>query len=143
LLTPEIRSCYYARTSLKGLAQQYYRYGLGKPRVIRRHPKASSMRPLVPFALVTTLLVTGLPSVLSPVLLLAFLCVLFSYLAASLLVSLSICARHGWRHVLVLMVAFACMHFAYGFGFLVGVLRSVPRPLVRLVEPCDDRVSSI
>ena len=124
LLTPEIRSRYYARASLKGLWQQYYRYGLGKVRVIKMHPRASSMRPYVPFTLVATLLITGLPSVLSHVFLLLFLCVLSSYLAASLLASMMTCARYGWKYLPLLPATFACLHFAYGFGFLIGVLKS-------------------
>jgi GT2 family glycosyltransferase len=141
-LTPDIQSCYYARASFKGLVQQYYRYGLGKVRVIKRHPQASSMRPYVPFALVTTLLVTGMTSLLNPVFLLLFLCVLSSYLAASLLVTLAICARSGWRYLPLLPVAFACLHFAYGFGFLIGALKSLQGSQRRPYGPTDQSASS-
>jgi hypothetical protein len=81
------------------------------------------VRHFVPFAFVSTLLVSGLLGLFSPVLQGVFRLVLGTYLAVSLLFSLRISARDGWMHLPVLPAAFACLHFSYGLGFLVGLLR--------------------
>ena len=124
-LTPAIESYYHTRRSLPRLWEQYFRYGLGKVSVIQRHPQAAMLRHFVPFAFVSTLLGSGVLGLFSPVLLRVCLLVLASYLAASLLFSLRISARNGWEHLPVLPAAFACLHFSYGLGFLVGLLRLV------------------
>jgi GT2 family glycosyltransferase len=124
-LTPAIKSFYHCRTSLGQLWKQYFRYGFGKVRVIQRHPEATMIRHFVPFTFVSTLLVSGLLGTLNPIFLWLFLSVLASYLIVSFLFSLRISARNGWKHLPVLPVAFACLHFSYGLGFLVGLLRLV------------------
>jgi GT2 family glycosyltransferase len=121
-LTPAIRSFYHTRTSLRQLWKQYYRYGFGKVKVIRKHPTAASIRHFVPFIFVSTLLVGGLLGAFNPVLLWPFLSVLVAYLAVSFLCSLSISARNGWQYLPVLPAVFACLHFGYGLGSLVGLL---------------------
>lgn len=122
-LTPAIVSFYYTRTSLRQLWEQYFRYGLGKVGVIRRHPQAAMVRHFVPGALVSTLLASSLLGLLSPPLRWVFGLVLAGYLAISLLFSTCISARHGWRHLPFLPAAFACLHFGYGLGFLAGLPR--------------------
>jgi GT2 family glycosyltransferase len=124
-LTPEIESFYHSRTSLGQLWRQYFHYGYGKVRVIQRHPQAAMVRHFVPFAFVSTLLVSGLLGLFSSVFLRVFLLVLGSYLAVSLLFALRISATNGWRHLPVLPAAFACLHFGYGLGFMAGLLSLV------------------
>jgi GT2 family glycosyltransferase len=121
-LTPAIKSFYHTRTSLRQLWQQYFRYGQGKVRVIQRHPRAAMIRHFVPFAFVSTVLVVGLLGLVRPSFLSVCLVVLAVYGGASLLFSLGISARRGWRHLPVLPAAFACLHFGYGLGFLAGLL---------------------
>ena len=45
------------------------------------------------------------------------------YLGFSIGFSLGLAKQHGWGHMFRLPLAFACMHFAYGLGFLSGLLR--------------------
>jgi len=127
-LTPAIKSFYHTKMSLRQLSKQYFRYALGKVRVIQRHPEVASIRPFVPFTLVSVLLISGPLGMLSPVFLWAFLSLLASYLTVSLLFSLRISARNGWKYLSVLPVVFACLHFSYGLGFLIGLLRLGVRP---------------
>jgi GT2 family glycosyltransferase len=127
-LTPAIKSFYYTRMSLRQLWKQYFRYGLGKVRVMQRHPKVVSIRPLVPFTFVSTLLLSGLLGTLNPIFLWLFLSVLTSYLAVSFLFSIRISARNGWKHLPVLPAAFACLHFSYGLGMYGGLLNLVMKP---------------
>jgi cellulose synthase/poly-beta-1,6-N-acetylglucosamine synthase-like glycosyltransferase len=121
-LTPAIRSFYHTRTSLSQLWQQYFRYGQGKVRVIQRHPRAAMIRHLVPFAFVSTVLVSGLLGLYRASMLRVCLIVLAVYAGASLLFSLRISARNGWMYLPLLPAAFACLHFGYGLGFVAGLL---------------------
>lgn len=133
-LTPEIESFYHSRTSLKQLWQQYFQYGYGKSRVIQRHPQAAMVRHFVPFVFVSTLLVSGLLGLFSPILQWEFWLVLGSYLAVSLLFSLRISATSGWHHLPVLPAAFACLHFGYGLGFMAGLLTLLGKSARRLLR---------
>jgi len=45
------------------------------------------------------------------------------YLLASSLASLRIASQRGWRYAPLLPLAFACLHTAYGLGFLGSLLR--------------------
>ncbi len=47
-LDPRIRSTYFARPNLKALAQQYWRYGYWKWRMLRRYPKTLRWRQALP-----------------------------------------------------------------------------------------------
>ncbi len=123
LLTPAIKSYYHIRSTLRQLWQQYYRYGLGKVRVIQRHPHVAMTRQFVPFFFVASLLVSGLLGLLDPMWWRLGLVVLGSYVATSLLFSLYIASKSGWRYLPLLPVTFACLHLSYGLGFWVGLLR--------------------
>ncbi len=123
LLTPAIRSTYYARQTYFELARQYFGYGQAKVVVLSRHPKRTRLRQLVPSAFVVALVAT---------LALAFFGGMFAmplgvlwggYFVASFAVAAVIASKHGWRQVIRLPAAFACMHVAYGLGFLSGLLR--------------------
>jgi hypothetical protein len=50
-----------------------------------------------------------------------------AYVFAALSASVSVARRHGWRHLPLLPVAFAAMHFGYGGGFLTGLVRFASR----------------
>jgi GT2 family glycosyltransferase len=136
-LTPAIKSVYHTRTSLGQLWKQYFRYGLGKVRVIQRHPEAAMIRHFVPFTLISTLLVSGLLGTLNPIFLRLFLSVLTSYLGVSFLFSLRISAKNVWKHLPVLPAAFACLHFSYGLGFLAGLLRLVGESMRSYCGKCS------
>ena len=123
LLTPAIRSTYYARRSYWELARQYVGYGQAKVVVLSRHPRRTRLRQLAPSAFVLGLLVTAIVALFGGLLVLPLAVLTGSYIAASLAVSIVIARRHGWRRLLRLPFAFACMHFAYGIGFISGLVR--------------------
>lgn len=130
LLTPAISSTYYARRGYWELARQYFGYGQAKVVVLSRHPRQARLRQLVPSAFVVALVASAIAAFFGGLLVLPLAIVSGAYLAASLGASLVLARRHGWRHLLRLPVAFACMHIAYGLGFLSGLLRrSVGQPV--------------
>ena len=124
-LTPAIKSFYYSRASLRALWRQYFNYGFGKVRVVRKHPSSVRFRHLIPALFVASLILGALLAFLSPLfaLLLAFM--VGSYLALSLLFSLRIASKKGLQYLPILPLAFACLHIAYGAGFLTGLVRFV------------------
>lgn len=119
-LDPAIRSTYHSRATLRALAQQYYAYGYWKVRVIQKHGRPASLRHLVPIVFVAALLLTALLSAVmrSPV---PLGVVLVPYLAVALATSFSIARATQWGYLLLLPLAFATMHLAYGWGFMMGL----------------------
>ena len=123
LLTPSIRSTYYARRTFWELARQYFGYGQAKVVVLTRHPRRTRLRQLVPSAFVLAALASVVVAFFGGLLVLPLAVLAGAYVAASVGASLVVARRHGWRHLLRLPPAFAGMHLAYGLGFLSGLLR--------------------
>ena len=59
VLDPRIKSTYFARPTLRALAEQYFRYGWWKAQMLRAHPKSLRWRQAVPAAFVATILGLG------------------------------------------------------------------------------------
>ncbi len=123
LLTPAIRSTYYARRSYWELLRQYFGYGQAKVVVLSRHPRRTRLRQLVPSFFVLALLAAVLVALFGGLFTVGIAALGGAYVLASLGASLAIAHRRGWRHVWRLPLAFACMHVAYGLGFIVGLIR--------------------
>jgi succinoglycan biosynthesis protein ExoA len=122
-LTPAIRSFYYGRGSFGALCRQYFRYGLGKVRVVARHPNQARLRHLIPGLFVASLILCAFLSLFSPWFALLLAVIVGGYVLVSILASVLVAARQGWRYLPLLPPAFACLHLSYGAGFLVGVGR--------------------
>jgi succinoglycan biosynthesis protein ExoA len=130
LLTPVIRPTYYARHTYFGLMRQYFGYGQAKVVVLSRHPKRTRLRQLIPSAFIVALVASLVLAFFGGVFTLPLGFLWGGYLLASLAVAAVLARRHGFRHLVRLPVAFACMHIAYGLGFLCGLLRrSVGAPV--------------
>ncbi len=120
-LDPSIRSIYYSRSSLKGLWQQYFEYGLYKVRVIQKRGAVPSLRHLVPAGFVLAFafsiilaIITSQPfwslSVIGP------------YSLANIAASFW-AGRKDWATLPLLPVTFVILHGSYGLGFLWGFWR--------------------
>ena len=124
VLSPEIRSTYFCRDSLDGLARQYWRYGLAKAAVLGRHPRRLRARHLIPSALVVALgggtLLTLLDRRFGWIPALAG----GAYAAAAGLASWRIASKGNGQEARYLPAAFACIHLPAGAGFLVGLIRT-------------------
>ncbi len=124
LLTPEIGSVYYARPSFDALARQYWRYGIAKATVLRKHPGRLRWRHLVPSALVLTLAISQALAPFDRRFGRVFGLVAGAYAIFCALAALRIAAsgRH-WRLLPLIPLAFPCMHLPAGAGLLYGFLR--------------------
>ncbi|MCP3981353.1 MAG: glycosyltransferase family 2 protein [bacterium] len=113
---------YYARNSPRALFKQLFRYGFGRYRYLRRHPRRTSPGQLVPAALVAgfaalPLLIWLLPPIgwIDLGLVSLYLLAVFASAAAAL--------RHGVGAALRMLVVIPTIHFATGIGFLSSMLR--------------------
>jgi glycosyltransferase involved in cell wall biosynthesis len=122
LLAADVRSRYYSRATLPGLWRQYFQYGYWKVRVLQKHPRQMQLRQFAPPLFVAALLI-GLA--LLPILpAVGYLLGLIAgvYSVAVLGASILAARKNGWE-LLLLPIAFAVLHLAYGSGFLIGLLK--------------------
>jgi succinoglycan biosynthesis protein ExoA len=117
-LDASIRVAYYPRATLRALYLQYFRYGLGRSRTVRRHPESVRMRQLaVPAHVIASALSLSLS--FWSAWLLAWPAL---YASVLLTCSLAIAVRErSWAGLLAGPAA-ATMHTAWGIGFLRGLL---------------------
>lgn len=118
---PKIFAKYYPRDSISRLWKQYFEYGFYKVLVIRKRRGVSSIRQLAPSAFVLALLLSVVLALVSGQMWI-MAAVFGPYLIASLGVSVFL-GHQRVRTLLLLPVVFACMHIAYGVGFLAGLWR--------------------
>lgn len=124
---PTIRADYYGRQSYRALARQFFAYGGGKAKMLRRHPRSLRPRQLMAPAFVLALAVAPLALVAwSPLTTLAWLGLLGAYLACNLTFAASLATRSDARLFGRIALAFATMHLAWGGGFWVGALAEAP-----------------
>lgn len=121
LLSPDIRSRYYSRSSFKSLWRQYFQYGYWKVRVLQLHPRQMSLRQFIPLLFVITLLLTSILSFFSFFGRLGLLLVVGSYLLANLVAAVLV-AKTKISLISLLSLSFAILHFSYGLGFLFGLV---------------------
>jgi len=117
-LDADIRVGYHPRPTLAGLWRQYFLYGAGRSRTVRRHPGSLRLRQLaVPAHVILSLLALAV----SPALPLALAWPAF-YLAVLGGTSLVMALRHRSVCGLLAGPAAAVMHTAWAFGFLSALV---------------------
>lgn len=114
LMLPELEPAYFVRNSLRQLFDQYRQYGFYKPLVFKKVRQSIRLRHLIPPGFVLYLL--SMPIAwLWPL----WACPLAIYVLTDLVFSLS--AALSWRSKLAALLAYPCLHIAYGLGFLHGL----------------------
>jgi succinoglycan biosynthesis protein ExoA len=124
-LDPEIVTVYYARSTLRDLARQYWRYGFWKFRMLRRYPGTLRWRQALPPLFVTSLL--GLTLLvwwpLASWLLTLEMALYGTVLLLAGLLS-ALCHRRIYLFIGV-PLSIATMHLAWGAGFLWSMIMSI------------------
>jgi glycosyltransferase involved in cell wall biosynthesis len=123
LLVPEVVALYFARRTLRQVSRMYYQYGFFKPWVAQKVGRVMTVRQLVPAALVTALVATGVGGLALAPLAVLFGLILTLYAGAILSFAAPAARAHGVRCALALALVFPVLHFSYGVGFLVGAVR--------------------
>ena len=120
--SPDIRSQYFGRQTLRALVRQYFRYGRSKMMVLRDHPASVRWRHLVAPAFVAGLVGGIFLSLLLPVLWKLWAGGLMLYILLSIFFSARLAARNGWSLFWRLPLVFFAIHFAWGTGFWAELL---------------------
>ncbi len=124
MISPKLTVEYAARTSLRRLFRQLYRYGYGRWLLFRKHPSTLGIGTLIPvlfvlglFALPFTWLVSLKAGLIVSV-------PYVFYLIAACAVSLGIARKNRRSLIFILPFIFFTIHFAFGIGFIVALTRS-------------------
>jgi hypothetical protein len=123
VLLPEMGAEYVPRDTLKGLAKQYWRYGLYRGKTSRYH--ANSMRrshmmaPGLALAVIGSVAAPGFVRVPSRL-------ALAAYGLSLAAVSVRVSEPGAERDAAALPVVFAIMHLSWGFGYLWSAVRFGP-----------------
>jgi cellulose synthase/poly-beta-1,6-N-acetylglucosamine synthase-like glycosyltransferase len=124
LYTPAVVVFHRQPSSLSGFMRKMVRYGIGRAKIIRRHPASFRIQYLLPTAIVASLVLLTLASLITRNVLL-LLAPLVLYYAASLLASISDTIETCARCLPFVPAAQFIMHTAYGMGFAVGFLTPI------------------
>lgn len=128
----DLRLDYQMRPSLRALARQYWTYGRGRARTVRKHHLRPRLRQLAP-AVNLALLIAGGALMLAGLATgagwLTALGAIWPLLYACVLVCASVwmVLRHRDPAALWAGPALAAMHLPWGAGFLTGILKGHPR----------------
>jgi succinoglycan biosynthesis protein ExoA len=122
-LDATIRIEYHPRATWTALARQYFNYGLGRSRTLRRHPGSARLRQL---AVPAHSLACAFALVISPRILFALLWPA-AYLVVLATVSLYFAVKQRAFRGLLTGPAAAVIHLSWATGFLTGVFRTRER----------------
>ena len=120
---PQMAAQCITRNSLSGLARQYYRYGWDRVRTLRRQPHAMRRSHVLPPSLV--LLVAATPTAPGRARWLARLG-LAAYAGTLAFETGRLLSKGGRTDAVYAPLVLTTMHFAWGYGFIVGCLRHGP-----------------
>ena len=118
-LSDRLKLLYQPRPTLRSLWQQMIRYGRGRYRLIRKHPRAFSTGQVIPALFLVWLAIAGAGSFFSPPVLLIFFGTLLLYLAVVLLFAAGLAIKYGWRYLVQAPAVYAVIHTGLGTGFLM------------------------
>jgi len=118
-LDPEIRSVYYARSSIKELAKQYWRYGYWKARMLSRYPDTIRWRQALPPLMILSLIILFLLSFAWFFAAWIFMIELTSYSIILLAAGFhSTIKKKDFSLIFSVPLAIATMHFSWGSAFI-------------------------
>jgi glycosyltransferase involved in cell wall biosynthesis len=133
LQAPSIRVRYVVRDRWGKLFRQFAQYGYWKVRVVRRYPRQSSLRHLMPAALVAFLAVGLLAAIFSPLAARAFGALVSLYFLGIALAALAASRRGSLALWPGVTFALLLVQIGYGVGFLAGLAAMLlPRGADRL-----------
>ena len=122
-LDPAIRTTYFARSTLGGLARQYLRYGFWKGKMLKRYPETLRMRQFLPPLFVAGLVGGGILAALWPWARAVYLIAVAVYLLLLLGAGASVGIRKRRPGLVVgIPAAITTMHICWGSALLWSFL---------------------
>jgi succinoglycan biosynthesis protein ExoA len=122
-MDPTIQSIYFARTSLRDLSRQYWRYGYWKAQMLRKHPSSLRWRQLVPPLFMLSLIgltIFSLGIILARWLL-AIIVILYTIILLIFGIFMAL-RQKTLPHTIGLPLAIATIHISWGTAFLWGLI---------------------
>ncbi len=123
-LSKEIVVHYFPRDSAKSLAKQYFKYGTGRARTLLKLGKFPTLRPLVPFFVVSGAAALVLCPPLWPLAPAAFA----AYALATGAEAVRVGRHLGIAAIPTVWSIFPVLHASHGAGFAAGLLRYLRNP---------------
>ena len=120
LLSPKVKSKYYARSSFTKLWRQYFQYGFWKVRVMQKHGRTASLRHLVPAAFVALNIFGLILGAFSKTILFLWLAEVITYLIFAVVSSFKL-SRNDKDIFKYIITIFPILHISYGIGFINGL----------------------
>lgn len=118
---PAIESTYYTRNTIKKMLKQAYGNGLWNMVLLKRGTNALSIRHLVPFAFLITLIAGFILSFWWPVV--GMLCLVLVFLHIFLGIFFATQKTKNIKQIVQMPILFMGLHLTYGFGYLAGLMR--------------------
>lgn len=122
-MSPSLAVQYYPRKNLVNLFRQMVRYGIGRFRFLKKHPEAFLIQTITPSLFVLSLPLSLVLGLLKPSLWWVFWSIYLAYFIVTVLASLHISSKSGFRYFRHLVPIFHVIHFGLGWGCLKGLLK--------------------
>lgn len=120
---PSIRSIYYSRGNILALANQYFRYGYWKGKMLRRYPGTLRWRQLLPPLFAASLFVFSVVGLFIPVFRWILLFEVGIYLLVLMAVGLSLALKKADLSLIIgFPLAVAMMHVSWGCALLWSII---------------------
>ena len=120
---PSIRSIYYSRGNILALANQYFRYGYWKGKMLRRYPGTVRWRQLLPPLFAASLFVFSVVGLFIPVFRWILLFEVGIYLLVLMAVGLSLALKKADLSLIIgFPLAVATMHVSWGCALLWSII---------------------
>jgi succinoglycan biosynthesis protein ExoA len=125
-LDPQIRSVYFARSSLGALSRQYYRYGYWKWRMLKNYPGTLRYRQALPPLFILSLIVLALIAPFWWLAAVGLLAEVVLYIGIMKVASIPLARKNKdiWL-IAAIPLAIATMHLSWGCGFWVSFITSI------------------
>lgn len=124
---PAIVCSYYARPTLGSSCKQMYANGVSIGHLFYVDRSAIGLRHFVPLAFIVSLIVSLIGSFIWRPFLWLFVFILAAYFLCAIGATIVLCKKNSWRFFFVLPILFFCVHCAYGWGTIVGLVRFCKR----------------
>ena len=121
-LDPQIRSVYFARSTLGALSRQYYRYGYWKWRMLKRYPGSLRYRQALPPLFLLSLIVLALIAPFWWMATVGLLAEVVLYIGTMKVASIPLARKKKdvWL-ITAVPLAIATMHLSWGCGFWISL----------------------
>ena len=123
-IIPELVINYTSRDSMEKMRQMYYQYGLFKPLANKKLGAPATIRQFFPGLFVAGLVLGGILSCFSKVILTLYLAVIAFYIGIGLYIG--ICSAIKYKRpalVLYMPYTFFNIHISYGIGYIKGIYK--------------------